>query len=371
VDTNKYPLKKEDQLLMTLLNIYAGSVALKRIQEEGFNADLFGGFLGASGGPKWFVLAGLDKVIFPEFLDKRQANIDIMGSSAGAFRAACLAQNRPAEAIDRLANNYAQTVYTDKPKPKEITEKGYDLLYRMLGEKGITEALNSDKKNVHFFVQHCHGLVRSERKSAQMLGLSVAAAKNVMNRKSISRQFTRAVFSTRQKKNLFTDPYGFSTDYYTLNSENFVPSLMASGSIPIVLEGIKDIPGAKTGMYRDGGIIDYHFDLAFKESDLVLYPHFYDTPIPGWFDKSVKSRQCHESSYENVVMLVPSPEFISKLPYSKIPDRKDFKDMPAQQRINYWLEVIKQSEGPAEEFIRRLQSQDIVSNIKPIKLARK
>ena len=73
---------------MSLLNIYAGSVARKRIQEEGFHAGLFGGFLGASGGPKWFVLAGLDKVIFPEFLDASNISIDIMGSSAGAFRAA-------------------------------------------------------------------------------------------------------------------------------------------------------------------------------------------------------------------------------------------------------------------------------------------
>ncbi|MFQ3249614.1 patatin-like phospholipase family protein [Glaciecola sp.] len=356
---------------MSLLNIYAGSVALKRIKEEGFHANLFGGFLGASGGPKWFVLAGLDKIIFPEFLDARKGSIDIMGSSAGAFRAACLAQGDPAAAIDRLANNYAKTVYTENPQAKEITEKGYDLLYRMLGDSGISEALNSDKKNVHFFVQHCHGLVSSEKKASQLLGLSIAAAKNMLKRKSISRQFTRAVFSTRQKEGLFSDPYNFPTDFYTLNSENFVPSLMASGSIPVVLEGIKDIPNAKPGMYRDGGIIDYHFDLAFQQSDLVLYPHFYDTPTPGWFDKNVKSRQCHESSYENVVMLVPSQEFIAKLPYSKIPDRQDFKDMAAQQRISYWLEVIKQSESLAEEFIRRLQCVDIIDTIKPIQLSRK
>jgi hypothetical protein len=146
---------------------------------------------------------------------------------------------------------------------------------------------------------------------------------------------------------------------------------MASGSIPIVLEGIKDIPGAKPGMYRDGGIIDYHFDLAFKHSDLILYPHFYDTPIPGWFDKNVKSRQCHESSYENVVMLVPSQKFVSSLPYSKIPDRKDFESMDADQRIKYWLEVIKQSEKPAQEFVSRLQSDEIIDSIKPINLLRK
>lgn len=355
---------------MSSLNIYAGSVALKRIQEEGFHAELFGGFLGASGGPKWFVLAGLDKVIFPEFLDSSSASIDIMGSSAGAFRAACLAQDKPAEAIERLANNYAKTVYSAKPDAKEITQKGYDLLYHMLGENGISEALNSTKKNVHFFVQYCHGLVSSEKKASQLLGLSVAAARNMIKRKSISKQFTRAVFSSKPKNDLFSDPYHFPTDYYLLDNDNFVPSLMASGSIPIVLEGIKNIPNAKPGVYRDGGIIDYHFDLAFQQSNLVLYPHFYNTPTPGWFDKNVPSRQCHESSYENVVMLVPSQEFVANLPYSKIPDRQDFKNMEADQRIKYWLETIKQSDRLAEDFIEHLESDDILSSIKPIDLKR-
>jgi len=356
---------------MSLLNIYAGSVARKRIQDEGFHAGLFGGFLGASGGPKWFVLAGLDKIIFPEFLDASNTSIDIMGSSAGAFRAACLAQDKPAEAIDRLAKNYAKTVYSAKPEAKEITEKGYDLLHTMLGENGISEALNSNKKNVHFFVQHCHGLVSSDRKLSQMLGLSLAAAKNIRKRKSISSQFSRAVFSAKPKKELFTDPYDFPTDYYALDKQNFVPSLMASGSIPVVLEGIKDIPNAKPGVYRDGGIIDYHFDLAFQHSELVLYPHFYNTPTPGWFDKKVPSRHCHESSYENVVMLVPSQEFVANLPYAKIPDRKDFEDMPAEQRIKYWLETIKQSDRLAEAFLHYLQSDNILAQIKPINLHRK
>lgn len=355
---------------MSSLNIYAGAKALQRIRNEGFHAELFGGFLGASGGPKWFVLAGLDKVIFPEFLDARKGVIDIMGSSAGAFRAACLAQNDTASAIDRLANSYANTVYSKKPSKKEVTDKGYALLHKMLGETGISEALVSANKNLHFFVQHCHGLVSSENKTAQLMGLSIAAAQNMLKRKAIAKQFTRAVFSTTPKMNLFKDPFDFPTDYYQLDQSNFVPSLMASGSIPVVLEGVKNIPNAKPGMYRDGGIIDYHFDLAFKHSELILYPHFYNKVTPGWFDKNLKTRQCHQSSYENVVMLTPSDEFVASLPYAKIPDRKDFENMDSGIRIKYWLEVIKSSERLAEDFVRLLQSGDICSKIKAIDLRR-
>ncbi len=38
-----------------MLGIYAGSNVLKTIQEQGFKQELFINFLGASGGPKWFV----------------------------------------------------------------------------------------------------------------------------------------------------------------------------------------------------------------------------------------------------------------------------------------------------------------------------
>jgi hypothetical protein len=39
-----------------MLEIYAGKNALKTIQEHGFKQELFTNFLGASGGPKWFLL---------------------------------------------------------------------------------------------------------------------------------------------------------------------------------------------------------------------------------------------------------------------------------------------------------------------------
>ncbi len=39
-----------------MLEIYAGQTALKTIKEQGFKQELFTSFLGASGGPKWFVL---------------------------------------------------------------------------------------------------------------------------------------------------------------------------------------------------------------------------------------------------------------------------------------------------------------------------
>ena len=105
---------------MEALSFYAGKSALARIQSEGIKPEMFSAVLGASGGPKWFVLTGLDKVIFNDFMHKSTKHVDIIGSSVGAFRSACFAQKDPCAAITRLAQRYSNTVYSEKPSVKFV-----------------------------------------------------------------------------------------------------------------------------------------------------------------------------------------------------------------------------------------------------------
>lgn len=356
---------------MSSLSIFAGATALKRIQSEGINPNMFSAFLGASGGPKWFVLTGLDKVMFNEFLHGSTRHIDIIGSSVGAFRAACFAQNDPAAAIERLADKYSHTVYSPTPSIDEITDKGEAVLHHMMGDNGIAEVVENTSKSVHIVIARCHGLTAKEPKPYQFAGLAQAALRNAMGRDQLARSFTRAIVSNSDKKLDFSEQAPIPTEFGELSKDNLLCSLLASGSIPAIIRGIRDIPGLKPGMFRDGGIIDYHFDMQFNTPDLVLYPHFFTTPTPGWFDKGLKSRACHESSYDNVLMLAPSPEFVDSLPYHKIPDRTDFEKLPAQQRIRYWTKVIKESARLAEDFLTFTQHENPASLIKPINLSRK
>jgi hypothetical protein len=352
---------------MQVLDIYAGKNALARIKKEGFSADLFDFMLGASGGPKWFVLAGLDRYIFPEFFAGRTRPLNIIGSSAGAFRFACFAQKDPLSAINRLAERYSHTVYSDKPNAKEITEKGTALLNYVLGETGCEEIINNPIIKAHFIVAKCKGLTQFEAKPIQMTGLIASASANVLKRKWLEKFYQRYLFSAPNSDLKVYDPNNMPSYSVPLTTENLSQALMASGSIPIVIEGVKNIEGAPKGMYRDGGIIDYHFDLTFgSQKGLVLYPHFYSKPIPGWFDKSLKKRLPHASSYDDVVMLVPSDEFVASLPYGKIPDRKDFETMPAEQRIKYWQSVISQSDALGQAFRDMCDNQNVAKYIKPI-----
>jgi hypothetical protein len=104
----------------------------------------------------------------------------------------------------------------------------------------------------------------------------------------------------------------------------------------MVMEGVRDLPGAGVGTFRDGGLLDYHLDLPYSGDDIVLYPHFTDRVIPGWFDKTLPWRRaCPVERLQNVLLLAPSKEYLARLPYGKLPDRNDFKrfmgDAPSRQ----------------------------------------
>lgn len=350
-----------------MLDIYAGPAAYNLIKEQGLTPDIFDFMLGASGGPKWFTLAGLDKVIFPYFFRGRKKPLNIIGSSAGAFRFACFAQQDPLAAINRLAERYSTTVYSERPTAKEITQKGIALLDYVLGDNGAHEIVTNDVIHAHFVVARCKGLTRFEPKLLQLMGLLGSASANAINRRTLGRFYERMVFSHPLSQLTISDHYNLPTRTVDLSQANLFKALMASGSIPVVLEGVTDIDGAPKGVYRDGGIVDYHFDLGYgPEAGLVLYPHFYSKAIPGWFDKSLTYRKPKSQSFDKVVMLVPSNEFVSKLPYSKIPDRKDFETMTAEQRIPYWQTVISQSDALGEAFHELAETRDIANIVKPI-----
>lgn len=349
------------------LNIYAGPAAMDTLQQDGFQPALFDYFLGASGGPKWFVLTGLDRVVFPEFFARREGQMQIIGSSAGAFRAACVAQQDPLAAINRLASAYANTVYSAKPTAGEITHKARELLGYMLGEQGAEHIVANPAHKVHLITARCHGLTAARGKLGQLTGLATSAAANRLSRKYLGRSFTRTVFGAPGGNLAITDPYGLHTEHVDLTADNVHDALLASGSIPLVLEGVANIAGAPAGVYRDGGIIDYHFDLQFgPHQGLILYPHFYPRPVTGWFDKNNQRRLVHQGSYDNVVMLVPSASFVEKLPFGKIPDRKDFETMAPQQRIPYWEQVISESDRLGEYFMQQVASGAIMDELQPL-----
>ncbi len=357
---------------MPALDLYAGPTALKQIQREGLNADRFKMIVGASGGPKWFVLYGLDRYLFGEFFANRQLPLYTLGSSAGAWRLACLGLQDPLAAIDRLATHYAGQRYSAVPTVEEITREAKVLLDIVLGENGAEQIANNPVVRVNIIADRGRGLLASEKRLPLSTGLGLTALSNTLSRRLLGLWLQRTLFHAGPLSESLAQLQEFSTQFVKLKSNNVHKALLASGSIPLILEGVSDIPGAQEGVYRDGGLTDYHFDLPFQNNPgLVLYPHFYAHFIPGWFDKVLPWRHADRQHFHNVLVLAPSREFVRQLPYGKIPDRKDFETMDYDTRNAYWQSVLAQSEHLADEFSEMVRTGAGLAQIKPLHEASK
>ena len=346
------------------LQIKAGRTAYERIQEQGFRADDIGLVLGASGGPKWFVLQGLDRFLFGDFFHRTERSINLLGTSAGGWRFASLGQLDPVAASDLFARLYSHQTYSEKPDVAEITREAKKLLAEYVPDKAVHEIISQSKFLHHMIVARCHGLTATENK-LQALGLLTSAAANTFNRRWLGKFYERVVFHHPRSDAGFTQQWNdLPTSRVALSEANFQDALLATGSIPMVLDGVRDIAGAPPGMYRDGGITDYHFDLDLSGvDDLVLYPHFHREVVPGWFDKHIKSRRTTGRDWPNVIFMAPTREFTESLPYGKIPDRKDFANIDAAERIRYWTTAIEQGQRMAEQLHEWIETDQIRAHV--------
>lgn len=352
---------------MGALEVFAGPTALAQVQREGVKPSSFSTIVGASGGPKWFVLYGLDRYLFGEFFANRESPLITLGSSAGAWRLSCLGLQDPVGGIDRLAQYYSSQRYSATPTVQEISREAAALVDIVLGENGAQEIAENPLVRVNIVTDRARGLLASERRASLMAGLGVSALSNLFSRRLLGLSFQRIVFHGGPLTPSVAKLDEFSTEFVRLRNSNVRKALLASGSIPLVLEGVSDIPGAPDGVYRDGGITDYHFDLPFNSGEgLVLYPHFYSHFIPGWFDKHLPWRRPRPEHFHNVLVLAPSREFVSQLPYGKIPDRKDFETMDYETRAAYWQTVLTASAALGEEFAAMVRSGEGLNRIKPL-----
>ena len=152
-----------------------------------------------------------------------------------------------------------------------------------------------------------------------------------------------------------------------LAADNLGDAVVATGSIPLVLSGVRDIAGARPGVYRDGGVIDYHLDLPHSAHErMTLFPHFYDRIVPGWFDKKLKWRRPSAGNVDRTILISPSAEFVARLPNAKIPDRSDFVNYAPDDRIRAWRTCVAACEELADEFNEVLEKDQLAARLQPL-----
>ncbi|HEU0051717.1 MAG TPA: hypothetical protein VFQ39_01025 [Longimicrobium sp.] len=348
------------------LTLLAGPDALRFLRERGLRAEDVDVVPAASGGPKWLVLAGLDRFVLGDFLRApRDRPLHLVGSSIGSWRMACAAQADPAAALDRGHGAYIEQRYDRDPTAAEVTEVSARILDALLGATGADEILSHPWARLHVLTAECRGAAASERRWVQTAALAFAAGGNLLTRRALALQMRRVVFHTAGDASPFAGLADFPTRHLPLTRENLKPALLASASIPLVLEGVR-VPGAE-GVHRDGGVIDYHPHFHFGPGEgLVLYPHFYPHIVPGWFDKALKWRRARGPNFARALVLSPSADFVARLPGGKIPDRDDFYRLSTDERIRAWRRVVAESERLADELRELIAIGRLADAVRPL-----
>ena len=339
----------------------AGAAARRQLEERGFEADAFTSLVGASGGPKWLVLRHLDDVLIGRLLAGRSRPLTTLGSSIGSMRHACWAQDDPKAAIARLFESYTAQRYDGRPTPDQVSRESDRVLSHTLGKTGAAEVASNERVRSHFVAARLRG-PGEDAGLGFKLRLAVSALANGVSRRFLAPFYERAVFGPEKPDIGWSD---LETTQVPLTPERVLPGLLASGSIPLVMSGVREIPGL-AGTWFDGGITDYHFDFRFRlPPGLVLYPHFFDRITPGWFDKPLRWRRPSQADLANVLMIAPSDGFIRSLPGAKVPDRKDFETLGNDERIARWHEVTERCRALAWDFAESVDSGRIAERLEP------
>ena len=354
---------------MTALNILAGERAYQHIKKEGLSPQDISVIFGASGAAKWLTICELDKIIFSQWLIDSNQPIDLLGTSIGAFKLAAAAQNNPSKALEKLANSYIEQYYSGDVTPKKITIETNRIIDEFLDSEAIDHICTNPRLHYHCVSARTTGWLTKDNLNLQKLSMVKAFLLSSMGREKIGNIFSRTIFHTKSIEAAIRKNDNFRTDYVQLNKSNFRSALISSGSIPVIMEGVNKIEGAKAGVHVDGGLIDYHpipKNLSSRNKGFVLYPHFYTHLTEGWFDKFFPWRSVPRDSLKDVIIIGPSADYVKSLPDKKIPDRMDFKRFLKNdnERVRRWRIALKRGVLLGEEFIDLARSGQIAEQVK-------
>ncbi len=352
------------------IRIKAGRSAYDRIRDGGFNLDGVGTYVGPAGGPRWLAASGFDLTLLKEGLLGRQQPVWLVGASAGAWRFAAWLQPEAEKSYLALREAYISTIYGRDDNPESILLSLIDIVNSFVEDDALPFALASKRYRLAILTCRVRGLMASKQPWIQRAGFIFCFLANALYPSLIYRFAERVVFYYGSRPPEFCLRKGFRGRFIALTETNFKSAVIASGAIPIAIAGIQDIYGAPDGVYRDGGLTDYHInqDYSMRNGGLTLFFHHQERIIPGWMDKRLKRRRPPGPFLDPVIMVYPSESFVAGLPGGRIPDRGDFKtfiDDPAT-RIANWRRTVELAAPLGEEFLELVASgrlKDVVERI--------
>lgn len=269
-------------------------------------------------------------------------------------------------AYDELEEEYIAQRYEGKPTPLEVSAHCRQYLARVFTPDRLEHAINRSPFQLNFTT----AIFRRERLSKTRMLAAIAGLPflNAVDRRWMGYLIQRGLFTAGHgpEDSLLKGLPSwdtFPTRVVSLDSDNFVPGLLASGSIPLVLAGESGIAGAGQGHHVDGGLLDYHFEV--ETGGPVLYPHFSADPLPGWMDRFPPYRRLSRRARANLCLILPSDEQLSHYPGKFYPGRVDFSKHSNDERIRRWRETVKANLPLEKELAACLEAGDLLKVSEP------
>jgi len=345
------------------LDLRAGPRAAAHVRANGLQPSDIACVPAAAGGPKGLALIALDQWLFGAWLRRAQP-LELIGASIGAWRMAAAAMDDPVAALQRLADGYLEQRYPRNPTPRYVSDECRKLARAVLN--GAQVLTPRSGIGLSLLATHARGVLQD---NSSRRAFARAALANLWSRQRLAAHMERVIFragDARFPARLFD---GFGLTAVPLTARNSEDALLASGSIPLVCEPVRNPEGSPRGNYWDGGLIDYHLLLPYAQLDrLVLYPHFVPYLTPGWLDKGLPWRRRPRAHpwLDNVLLIAPSRSLLARMPGSKLPDRNDFiRYRDDEIRVRDWRRAMAESQRLAEQAMRWLQAPD-PSLLKPL-----
>jgi len=356
---------------MELLGYRAGAKALAVLHDRGLRAADLQALILPAIGPKWLVLAGLDRALLEHgWLDAQPNRLLLFGASIGAWRALAMAACDPQRAHAALLQAYCQQRFTHADDARAISAAYRRLIAEVFSDDDVAHAVRHPKLDLALATARARGALGFDQRFAQALLIGSAATLNLLSAKTQALFFERVIFDTCSQTgplpNILHTRVGLRAP---LTTDNLREVALASGSVPMYMQLIRDIAHAPKGAYLDGGFSDYHLNQRVDGGDgiSVLFLH-QRRIVPSWLDKFVPWRRYEPDAFSRLLVVYPSSEFVRSLPGGYVPTRDDFKhfvDRP-EERIARWQQVAAQSGELATSFLYDVAHGTIASRARTL-----
>lgn len=355
---------------MKAIHIHAGPRALAHLRQNGLNAADIGVIPAAAGGPKGLIFQHLDQWLFGHWLPSAARERLLIGASIGAWRMAAACHADPVAAFARLTRLYCEEQrYPYKPTASHVSSVVRGILEQLVGGHESEVLSHRWNRLVVIAARGAGSLAASGHARAEKRGFAVAAMFNAVSRRHLSRHMERILLHDARVRAdwLQTAFDSFTTRSVALKPDNLQAALLSSGTLPLIMEAVREVPHAPPGAYWDGGLVDYHLALPYHrlQKDLVMYPHFGARIVPGWLDKHLPWRHLARSAQrawlDNMILVSPTDEFLRTLPRNKLPDRRDFPHygLEHERRIADWKKAIGEGERLRDALAAFVEKPDL------------